>query len=834
MISAWFLKLLDVAAAVITVLFVFVSFLINYERETPRKSSVLRKTALRVVPVLLASVSYIAEATIVSRQRHELSHIQDHLLATLIFALAWASTCLRKELLIAEVFGLSSISLLFGIPVLILHATYPAVASMHKELLAIEFVRQFIVVGLLVDCLICSLSYIKKTKQEEEEVVVVEEEEGDENEEEEARPLLNGSNSQTNQVSYGIEPLASRPASTHDSSDDDWDSDGEENEPENSRAGQLRKSGSWMVYIYNFKVFLPYLIPRRNLEVQSCLLGCVLCLVGDRFLNILVPRQLGIIVDKLFARQQPFSDLGIYFILALLHGNSGLQMIKSLAKIPIKQFSYRQLTNAAFSHVMGLEMEFHSDRDSAELMKAIEQGEALTNLLETAVLDIIPTVIDMFVAIVFLYIKFNSSAALCMLLASLAFIVLEVVTSSWNVENRRRLTKAERAEARVMHQAIQGWQTVSAFNMFSYEKFRFRSAVDKHLLAKKDWSQRDTYTSGLTEALVPMTFFALACLVAREVCEGRASSGDFVFLTQYWEYLIWPIKYLSHVYRYLMAHLIDAEQLLDLLTTQPTVKDKEDALELGLVKGLVEFEHVGFSYVAGKSTIQDVNISASPGDTIALVGATGAGKTSLMKLLLRYYDVTSGSIKIDGYDVRDVTQGSLRNVLGVVTQDPVLFNTSIIENLRYAKLSASDEEIYDVCRAAAIHDKIMSFPKSYHTKVGEQGVKLSGGEVQRLAIARVFLKDSPILVLDEATSSIDTETESEIQGALKRLSRKRTTFVIAHRLSTVVHADQILVLGDGMIVERGTHAELLEKRGRYYGLWQKQFLGSGEAPLIET
>jgi ABC-type transport system involved in Fe-S cluster assembly fused permease/ATPase subunit len=821
MISAWFPKLLDVAAAVITVLFVFVSFLINYERETPRKSSVLRKTTLRVVSVLLASASYIAEAAIVSRQRHEPSQIQDHLLATLIFALAWASTCFRKELLIPEVFGLSSISLLFGIPVLILHATYPAVTSMHEALLAIEFVRQFIVVGLLTDCLVCSLSYKKKTKQEEEE-------------EEEVRPFLNGSNSQINQVSYGTEPLASRPASTSDSSSDDWDSDGEENEPENSQTGQLRKSGSWMVYIHNFKVFLPYLIPRKNLEVQSCLLGCVLCLVGDRFLNILVPRQLGIIADKLFARQQPFSDLGIYFALALLHGDSGLQMIKSLAKIPIEQFSYRQLTNAAFNHVMGLEMEFHSDRDSAEVMKAIEQGEALTNLLETAVLEIAPTVIDMVVAIVFLYIKFNSSAALCMLLASLAFMVLEVLTSSWNVENRRRLTKAERAEARVMHQAIQGWQTVSAFNMFSYEKFRFRGAVDKHLLAKKDWSRRDAYTSGLTEALVPMTFFALACLVAREVCEGHASPGDFVFLTQYWEYLVWPIKYLSHEYRYLMANLIDAEKLLDLLTTQPTVEDKEGALELGHIKGLVEFEHVGFSYLARKSAIQDVNISASPGDTIALVGATGAGKTSLMKLLLRYYDVTSGSIKIDGYDVRDITQGSLRNFLGVVTQDPVLFNTSIIENLRYAKLSASDEEIYDACRAAAIHDKIMSFPKGYHTKVGEQGVKLSGGEVQRLAIARVFLKDPPILVLDEATSSIDTETESEIQGALKRLSRKRTTFVIAHRLSTVVHADQILVLGDGMIVERGTHAELLEKRDRYYGLWQRQFLGSGEAPLLET
>ncbi|KAJ5973238.1 hypothetical protein N7481_010448 [Penicillium waksmanii] len=211
-----------------------------------------------------------------------------------------------------------------------------------------------------------------------------------------------------------------------------------------------------------------------------------------------------------------------------------------------------------------------------------------------------------------------------------------------------------------------------------------------------------------------------------------------------------------------MAYLIDVEQLLDLFMTQPTVEDKKGALELGLVKGLVEFKYIGFLYLAWKSAIQDVNISVLLGDTITLVGATGAGKTSLMKLLLRYYNVTSGSIKINGYNVRDVTQGSLRNVLSIVMQDPILFNISIIENLRYIKLLASDEEIYNVCRAAAIHDKIMSFPKSYYTKVGEQGVKLSGGEVQRLAIVRVFLKDPPILVLDEVTSSIDTETESEI------------------------------------------------------------------------
>ncbi|GFF28966.1 heavy metal tolerance protein [Aspergillus lentulus] len=299
----------------------------------------------------------------------------------------------------------------------------------------------------------------------------------------------------------------------------------------------------------------------------------------------------------------------------------------------IEQFSYKQLTNAAFSPVLVLLMEFHSEQDTAEVMKAIEQGAALTNVLETAFVEIAPAIIDLFVAVSFLH-----------------------------------LTKAERGEARVMHQAIQASLTVSSFNMFA---------------------------------------------------------------------------------------------LLDLLTTKPTVTDKPGAFDLGLVQGYVEFENVFFSYNNGKPALCGINISAAPGDTIALVGTTGAGKSSLVKLLLRYYDVTSGCIKIDGHDIRDVTQSSLRDALGIVSQNPVLFSASIMENLRYAKLDASDEEIYRACRAAAIHDRIFSFPKGYQTQVGEQGVKLSRGEVQRLAIARAFLKDPSILVLDEATSAVDTEAEAK-------------------------------------------------------------------------
>jgi len=298
--------------------------------------------------------------------------------------------------------------------------------------------------------------------------------------------------------------------------------------------------------------------------------------------------------------------------------------------------------------------------------------------------------------------------------------------------------------------------------------------------------------------------------------------GTFVNLVTYWAVFAQPLNYLSYMYSTLTSMFIDAERMLQVLQIKPAVAEAPNAPDLKLTAGKVDFEGVNFCYDPRKQTLEDVNFSASPGSTVALCGETGSGKSTTLKLLFRFYDVTGGAIKIDGQDIRDVTLSSLRRSIGVVPQDPALFNESIMANLKYARLDATDEEVHEACKAAAIHDKIMTFPDGYESKVGERGIKLSGGELQRVAIARVLIMNPRIVLLDEATSAVDSATEELIQEAFKRLSAGRTVFVIAHRLSTICEADLILCMDNGRIIERGKHADLLMLNGKYNELWSKQ------------
>jgi len=304
------------------------------------------------------------------------------------------------------------------------------------------------------------------------------------------------------------------------------------------------------------------------------------------------------------------------------------------------------------------------------------------------------------------------------------------------------------------------------------------------------------------------------------IASGQASPGDFVFFLSYWDAIVYPLTFLTNHIHWLSNDFIDAERLLMLFKTQPSIVDAEDAYTLAVRDGSVQFEDVSFGYEEGHYALQDISFTASPGQTVAFVGETGAGKSSVLKLLMRVHDIESGKITISGQNIQHVTLGSLRDAIGVVPQTTLFFNTSIMDNVRYARSSATDEEVFEACRAAAIHDTIMQYPNGYSTRVGERGVKLSGGEAQRLAIARALLRNAPIVLLDEATSAVDTVTEGKIRGALKQLGKGRTMIVVAHRLSTIVDADQIFVMHKGRIVERGRHQDLCEQRGRYWDLWK--------------
>jgi ABC-type transport system involved in Fe-S cluster assembly fused permease/ATPase subunit len=594
------------------------------------------------------------------------------------------------------------------------------------------------------------------------------------------------------------------------------------------RNEQLHTWSGWWNYLTDISIFLPFLIPRDHLKVQLCIATNIACLAGYRVLNILIPRQLGVVTDRVLARETPYASLGTWALLQLIRGDAVLGLTQALSKIPIRQFSYSQITSAALGRVLDLSMDFHIENDSAEIMKAIDQGGTLNSLLEVAILDIVPTVIDLLLACGVFYLKFNIYASLLVVLISTAYVSTEVFTSNWTLVARRETIQAQRKEARIMHQAVQNWQAATLFNQVDHEERRFAEAIDLRHKASASWGQRWAFGRALLGLVKPASFVAFSVLIIHEISVGRASPGDFFFFVQYWSSLIAPLARLSAKYRKLVSDLVDAERLLSLFMAKPSVAENENAVHLAPRSAQIVFSHVNFSYQPGRSTLQDVSVVVEPGTTVALVGMSGSGKTTILQLLLRLYDVTAGRIEIDGQDIRNVTLKSLRKAIGVVPQHPVLFNASINENLRYACPLASDDQIRQACQNAAIHEKIMTFVDGYNTVVGEQGIKLSGGELQRLAIARVFLKNSPILVLDEATSAVDSTTESGIQEALDRLRAERTAIIIAHRLSTIMNAHRILVLHEGKVVESGSHTELLdEEAGLYRKLWATQFGSEG-------
>ena len=472
--------------------------------------------------------------------------------------------------------------------------------------------------------------------------------------------------------------------------------------------------------------------------------------------------------------------------------------------------------------IMGLSMDFHNEKQSGELIRAIDQGQNLTGMLEFLCFQIAPVFIDLGIAFVYVYLLFDIYMSCILVCVGVAYIWVGAKTTAWSVKRRRRFNTAMRNESKVQNEAINNWQTVSHFNRGHYECEKYGKSIDEFNTAELQYYVAYFLGSGAQSLIMVLGRLAATFLAIYRVSQGTVPLGNFITLTAYWRNIESPLAQVSWSIRRVTQMLTDSERLLQLFQTKASVTDTPNAVAISIKSGEVEFEDVDFAYDTRKPTLKEVNFTAKPGQTVALVGETGGGKSTILKLLYRYYDVTGGAIRIDGQDIRGITVDSLRDSFGMVPQDPALFNVSILENVRYARLDATDDEVKDACRAAAIHDKIEAFPDKYSSTVGERGVKLSGGELQRVAIARAILRQPKLVLLDEATSMIDAETESSIQEAFKRLTASRTTFIIAHRLSTIQHADLILVIHDGCIVERGTHDELFRLNGKYVALWSKQ------------
>ncbi|UPK92891.1 hypothetical protein LCI18_003826 [Fusarium solani-melongenae] len=591
-------------------------------------------------------------------------------------------------------------------------------------------------------------------------------------------------------------------------------------------AKRTQVSGTgWLDYFAGFRVLFPYLWPKDSPMYQTIVVVCLVLLICQRTVNVLAPVQLGVLVDNLGEGRLPYKEIGLYVVYRALQGNQGaLGAARSVLWIPVSQSLFRRLSSAAFEHVLGLSLEFHLNKKIGEVTSALSRGASMNTFLENFCFQVFPMVFDIFVAGIFFFAKYDPFYTIIVFFIMWSYIFLTIYVAKYRGKQRRDMTTKAREMEAIKTDALLAYETVQHNCAVSRETQRFKDHVVVYQYAERlvQWSLNGL---NLTQSSIFTLGTALLVAVsAYKISIGEQTVGEFVSLINYFVQLQGPLNFFGTYYTMLQNNLIEAERLLDIFKETSGVAEKEDAIKMPSPRGEVAFNNVKFSYQSnkGEPVINDISFTVAPGTKTAIVGESGSGKSTCLKLLFRFYDVSDGSITIDGHDLRDVTLDSLRKNIGVVPQDTVLFNATIMYNLLYASPHASETDVFAACKAANIHDRILGFPDGYETKVGERGLKLSGGERQRIAIARAILKDARILLLDEATASLDSHTERQIQDALERVTAGRTTITIAHRLSTITTSDQIVVLHKGVIVERGTHSELLALQGRYHAMWEKQ------------
>jgi ATP-binding cassette subfamily B protein len=581
-------------------------------------------------------------------------------------------------------------------------------------------------------------------------------------------------------------------------------------------APQRLRGGEWQV----LRTLLPYV-----LEYKWRVGFALACLIAAKLANVGVPLVMKRVVDQLDERT---ALLAVPIALLVTYGCLRFSAtlfaeLRDVIFVPVTQRAIRRVALGVFRHLHSLSLRFHLERQTGGMTRDIERGtRGISTLLSYVIFSILPVILEFSLVAAVLLARFDWRFAAVTFGAVAVYIAFTVAVTEWRMEIRRRANELDsRASTRAIDSLL-NYETVKYFGNEDFEARRY----DENLRSYEAAAVKNEASLGALNIgqsfVIACAVTALMLLVAQGVAAGSFTLGDLVLVNGLLIQLYIPLNFLGMVYREIKQSLLDMDRMFRLLAANQEVADRPDARELPAGPATVEFRDVDFSYEPARQILFGVSFAIPAGHRVAVVGHSGSGKSTLARLLYRFYDVSSGAIRVNHVDVREVKQASLRAAIGIVPQDTVLFNDTVLYNIRYGRPEASDAEVHEAARAAHIHDFIESLPQKYETMVGERGLKLSGGEKQRVAIARALLKSPRILIFDEATSALDSRSEKAIQAELERISEGRTTLVIAHRLSTVMDADEILVLSHGRIVERGTHQQLLELNGEYARMWALQ------------
>ncbi|MGI9451117.1 MAG: ABCB family ABC transporter ATP-binding protein/permease [Geminicoccaceae bacterium] len=572
---------------------------------------------------------------------------------------------------------------------------------------------------------------------------------------------------------------------------------------------------------------VPYLWPKDARELRIRVVLSVALLIGAKLINVAIPFFYKAIVDGLTAPEAGVI-IALPLVALLAYGGARLgtalfAQLRDAIFAKVSQNAGRQVSLSVFRHLFRLSLRYHLGRRTGELSRAIDRGvKAITFMLGMVLFNILPTIFEFVLVIGILLLNYPWPFALVTFVTIVGYALFTIVATEWRTKFRRIMNTEDNAVSAQAVDSLLNYETVKTFTNETLEADRFDRTLGRYQKAATKSQVTLAALNFGQAAIVAIGVMVIMIMAAQGVVAGTLTVGDVVLVNAFLLQLYQPLNILGFVYRELKQSLADLETLASLLALNPEIADRADALPLKLAGGEVRFEGVDFGYDPRRPILRHVDFTVPAGQSIAVVGSSGAGKSTIVRLMFRFYDVDSGRIMVDDQDLRDVTQTSLRDAIGLVPQDTVLFNDTIRTNIAYGCPGADQAEIERAAKAAQIHDFIEGLPDGYEALVGERGLKLSGGEKQRVAIARMVLKNPPILILDEATSALDSLTEQQIQTALRDLSSGRTTLMIAHRLSTVVDADQILVIEDGQVIERGRHRDLLNQGGSYADMWARQ------------